>query len=128
MDNISGQSSQTESTQSRSFTSERSERFQNAVELVNQCAGACNESFAGCLQAGGEHATADHLQYILDCAEACRLSAEFMQRHSPNYMDAVSLCASVARSCAHNMRSLQDNELAELCERTATACEGLTSA
>ena len=70
--------------------------FQNCTN----CHNICVETIAHCLQMGGKHVEAAHLKSLLDCADTCRISADFMLRGSAIYAQACGLCAEACARCA----------------------------
>lgn len=93
-------------------------------DLCAACAQTCRHTlFRHCLQVGGEHATADHVRMMMDCAEICQTAADFMDRGSPFHAGVCSACAKVCRACADSCRKLDGMEACvAACERCETSC------
>jgi hypothetical protein len=60
----------------------------------------CMRTVQHCLTMGGEHSDANHIALMLDCADICRTSADFMLRNSPRHGQVCGLCAQVCEQCA----------------------------
>ena len=86
------------------------------IELCNDCHKACLETVMYCLQQGGNHAEANHVRQMFDCAEICQTSANFMQRGSDLHVHTCAACAAVCRRCAEDCR-----RCAEFCEHMSHA-------
>ncbi|HEY0972346.1 MAG TPA: four-helix bundle copper-binding protein [Gemmatimonadales bacterium] len=103
-------------------------------DRMDECIEACLQGHVVCtmtaqyaLTQGGEHATVDRVGLLLDCAEICQTSANFMVRGSPYHTLTCGACAEVCRACADMCREMEDDEhmrsCAEICERCAELCE-----
>jgi hypothetical protein len=99
------------------------------IEACLQCHVVCTMTAQYCLTQGGAHADVSHVGLLLDCAEMCQTSANFMMRGSPYHELTCSVCAEVCRACASSCRSFEDDEnmvhCAEVCDECAEACEGM---
>ncbi len=101
------------------------------IELCVDCHKACTQTAMHCLQTGGEHAEASHLRLMLDCAQICQTSADFMMRGSDLHEHVCRACAEVCRRCAADCERLagDDNRMAacaEQCRRCADSCEQMS--
>ena len=54
----------------------------NASRSVSNCHAVCTLSLQHCLASGGEHTEINLVGVLLDCAEMCQTSANFMLRGS----------------------------------------------
>jgi hypothetical protein len=90
------------------------------------CHAVCQEMVTHCLQQGGEHAEAGHLRLLLDCAEICQVSANFMLRGSPFHVRTCAACAEICQACAEDCEQMGGDErmraCAEACRRCAESC------
>jgi hypothetical protein len=91
-----------------------------------ECARTCLETVRHCLEMGGEHATAAHITALLDCAELCETSANFMSRGSNLHASVCAACAEACIRCAEECERFPDDEVmrrcAEICRRCAESC------
>lgn len=102
--------------------------MRNCIEMCVDSANICTETISHCLEAGGEHATPEHIHLLTDCASICRTAAGFLLRGSKFHVDACNLCAKVCRECADDCREFGEQwmkECADACARCAESCEGL---
>jgi hypothetical protein len=74
----------------------------------------------------------DLISALLDCAEICQVSANFMLRGSASHVITCAACAVICRETAEACRAVQGNEdlehCAEICERCADSCERMAEA
>lgn len=74
---------------------------------------------------GGEHVEAEHIRTLMDCAQICITSADFMSRGSPWHADLCGVCANICEQCAMSCDALEGAEMkqcADECRRCADEC------
>lgn len=109
---------------------EMSKDMQNCIQNALDCSNICLQTVNHCLGLGGEHAEVSHIRLLLDCAEICQTSANFMNRHSDHHADTCRICADVCHACAESCRALGDEDMsrcADACDRCAASCEAMAS-
>lgn len=103
-----------------------SEEMQQCVQACLDCHRICLETVTYCLQMGGEHADPAHIRLLLDCAEICQTSANFMLRGSELHGPTCAVCAEVCERCAQSCERMGDDAqmkaCAEVCRRCAESC------
>ncbi len=57
-----------------------SEEMHECITRCSDCHDVCLETVQHCLSRGGEHAAAEHIRALLDCAQVCDTSRDFMLR------------------------------------------------
>jgi hypothetical protein len=82
---------------------------------------------------GGKHAEANHVRLLLDCAQICATSADFMLRASLDHTRTCAVCAEICRRCAEECERIagQDEMIrrcAEICRKCAKTCEQMAHA
>lgn len=86
----------------------------------------CLETVSYCLGKGGKHAEAKHLRLLLDCAQICTTSADYMIRKSEMHGRTCGLCADVCKRCAEACDAFGDDpqmkRCAEACRRCVQSC------
>lgn len=104
--------------------------MQNCIKECLSCHSICLETIQYCLQKGGKHASADHIQALRDCAEACQTSANFMLSSSPLHPRTCGVCAEACERCAKSCEAMGDDEqmkaCAEECWRCAESCRKMS--
>ena len=59
---------------------------------------------------------------LLDCAESCQVSANFMLRGSPYHTIMCAACAELCRACEEACRAIPGDEQMEHCAEVCAAC------
>jgi hypothetical protein len=70
------------------------------------------------------------VRHLLDCAEICQTSANFMSRGSKRHVDTCGVCADACHECAESCRAIGGSEMdrcADACERCASSCEQMAT-
>jgi hypothetical protein len=105
--------------------------MQECIDNCTRCHAICLETVDHCLHLGGKHADAHHITLLLDCAEICQTSANFMLRGSDQHAHICAACAEICRRCEEACRSMGSDEMmrqcAEICARCADSCERMAS-
>jgi hypothetical protein len=108
-----------------------SQDMAQCIQECTNCHRVCLETVAYCLQQGGRHAEAGHRRLLLDCAEICQTSANFMIRGSDLHGRTCAVCAEVCRRCAEDCERFGDDRqmrrCAEVCRRCAESCRRMTA-
>jgi hypothetical protein len=103
-----------------------SDEMRECIANCTECHNICVETVTHCLGLGGTHAEADHVRLLLDCAQICAASADFMLRGSDFHKRVCGVCAEVCERCAEDCARFGDDELmrrcAEVCRRCAASC------
>jgi hypothetical protein len=106
--------------------------MQQCVQTCLECHSVCLEMVTHCLSMGGQHAEAAHTGLLLDCAEICQTSANFMLRNSPLHSQTCRVCAEVCERCAQDCERFRDDAMmqncAQVCRRCAESCRRMASA
>ena len=91
----------------------------------------CTMTVQYCLTQGDEHADVNLIGVLLDCAELCQVSANFMLRGSPHHVVTCVACAELCRACEEACRSISGDErlvhCAEICAACAESCERMAN-
>lgn len=106
---------------------EHNPKMQECLDNCTECHAICTETAQHCLEMGGKHAEAAHIRSLLDCADICQTSADFMLRGSPQHALTCGACAEVCLACAEACERMgqQDSMMkkcAEVCRRCADSC------
>ena len=106
------------------------EAMHECIDKCSDCHDICVATVVHCLSMGGEHADAEHIRTLLDCAQACDASRDFMLRASNLHHAYCGACAKACERCAEACERLAgDDELmhecAETCRRCAESCRAM---
>ena len=96
--------------------------MQACIQECQNCHNVCVETVQHCLQMGGHHAEPGHIRTLLDCAEICATSANFMLRSSPLHTRTCAVCAEVCEQCAASCEKMGDDEMMQRCADTCRRC------
>ena len=100
--------------------------MQQCIEECLNCHRTCVETMQHCLEKGGKHAKAEHIRTLLDCAQICATSADFMLRGSDLHVHTCAACAAVCEACAKSCEEIADDaemkRCADVCRRCAASC------
>lgn len=106
--------------------------LRDCIRECEECHDICAETVSYCLQKGGDHAEPDHIRLLLDCAEICQTSANFMLRVSDLHTETCRACAVVCQRCAESCQRMtndaQVKRCAEVCRRCGESCERMAGA
>lgn len=105
--------------------------MQQCIQECMNCHAICTQTVTYCLQMGGKHAEATHIGLLLDCAEICQTSANFMLRGSPMHGRVCGVCAEACERCAQSCEQMGDDAqmqaCADTCRRCAESCRRMAS-
>ena len=104
--------------------------LQGCIEECLNCHAACTMTVQYCLSEGGELADVDRVGTLLDCAELCQVSANFMLRGSPYHTVTCGACAQLCRAAEAACRDSEDEQLAacaDVCAACAESCERMAA-
>ncbi len=105
--------------------------MQQCIDNCTACHNSCVETAAHCMELGGEHAAAEHIRALVDCAELCAASANFMLRGSQLHPDVCGVCADACERCAEECERMGDDEMmkkcAAACRRCAESCRKMAN-
>ena len=108
------------------------QQMERCIELCQECHEVCLQNVSLCLNKGGHHAEASHIRLLLDCAEICETSANFMIRGSDLHTETCRACSEVCHRCADDCRRMgSDPDMqacAEVCQRCAESCAQMAGA
>lgn len=105
--------------------------MKNDIKTMIQCYSTCTKMINHCLKKGGEHANADHIRVLMDCAKICQTAIDFALRGSAYHTAVCGVCADVCNACADSCENLNDDEemqkCIDICRNCAEACERMSS-
>lgn len=103
----------------------------HCIEECSTCHSTCLNTLTYCLERGGHHAAAAHVRLLIDCAEICQTSANFMMRGSMLHAEICAVCAEICSQCADDCVRFQDDthmqHCAEACQRCAESCSQMAA-
>lgn len=105
------------------------DEMRSCIEECHRCHTTClSDAIGHCLEAGGRHTEPKHFKLMLDCAEICQTTANFMARGSEHHRHLCRECAEICRQCAASCEALGDmQECVAACIRCAESCEKMAA-
>jgi hypothetical protein len=106
-----------------------STEMQQCIDNCLSCHATCEATFRYALST--DHLETDRTQMLrlLDCAEICRTSADFLLRNSGQHHATCTACAAICAECAEWCARLQRDAILKqcglVCEACAVSCEGM---
>jgi len=102
-----------------------SDQMHACIEHCSDCHDVCVETLVHCLKLGGEHAAPEHLKTLLDGAQACDTSRDFMLRGSELHTMYCRGCSHACDRCAESCEKLAgDDEVMRNCADSCRRCAG----
>lgn len=103
--------------------------MQQCIEECMNCHEVClHEAMHYCLEVDGKHLEPSHFRLMLNCAEICQTSANFMLSGSDMHKRVCAVCAEVCEACAKSCKQVGDmEECAEICHRCAQFCRRMAA-
>ena len=108
---------------------------------IEQCIENCTHCHRICLETAARHFRGErgaaqgheaHVRLLLDCAEICQTSANFMLRGSDLHGHTCAACAAVCDRCAEECDKLGEDPhmaaCAEICRACAQTCREMAAA
>ena len=102
--------------------------MQKAIKACLDCHSMClRMAMTYCLERGGRHVEQKHLRLMLNCAELCQTSANFMLSDSPLHGRVCAVCAEACDACAKSCEQVGDmRECVEECRSCAKSCRTMS--
>lgn len=101
----------------------------DCITTCSECHDICVAAVQHCLQVGGDHAGAEHIRALADCAQACDACRDFMLRASDLHRAYCGACAQACERCAESCEQFGDDEVmrecAQTCRRCADSCRAM---
>jgi hypothetical protein len=92
------------------------------IKNCEECHSICLITAMHCLGMGGEHAERDHIRLMLDCAQICQASADFMLRGSSLHERTCAVCAHVCSLCADDCERFPEDAQMKACVEACRVC------
>ena len=104
-----------------------SNTMQACIDACDQCHRMCLQSAMNhCLEAGGKHMEPHHFRLMMNCAEMCQTSLNFMLSSSQFHKQVCMMCAEICDACAESCDQLDGMEdCAKACRECAKSCRNM---
>lgn len=106
-----------------------STEMQTCIENCQNCHATCLSHLSQhCLEMGGAHVEPNHFRLMLDCAQICATTADFMLRNSTHHAHVCAECADICEDCAKSCEALDGMEdCVQACRACADSCRQMAS-
>ena len=100
--------------------------------MIDDCL-KCYQSCFGmatthCLESGGKHVEAKHMQLMMACAEICRTCAHLLLMNSDHAAHLCAECAEVCEACAKSCEAVGDMQACvDACRKCAGSCRKMAA-
>mgnify|MGYP003578519435 CR=1 FL=1 len=103
--------------------------IEQCIEHCVDCHHICLETAMNhCLKMGGKHTEPAHFRLMINCAEICQTSANFMLSGSDLHKLTCGVCAEVCRRCADDCERVGDMEsCVKSCRNCADSCASMAA-
>ena len=103
------------------------DEMQECIEECLNCHAVCTMTLQHCMASGGDITEVNLVGLLLDCAELCQTSANYMLRGSPYHVITCAATAELCRPCEEACRGVSNDEqlshCADVCASCAEACD-----
>lgn len=105
-----------------------SQHMQHCIDDCLHCYRTCLQmSMNHCLETGGRHTEPEHFRLMVNCAQLCRTTADFMLSSSSMHAAVCTACAEVCRACADSCEQVGDmDECVQACRSCMQSCEQMS--
>jgi hypothetical protein len=98
----------------------KNECIENCLDCHKTC---LQMAMNHCLETGGKHVEPAHFRLMINCAEICQTSANFMLSGSDLHHLTCGVCAEVCGRCADDCARVGDmDECVRACRKCAESC------
>lgn len=101
----------------------------DCIAACQRCHQTClHMAMTHCLDQGGKHVEPEHFRLMINCAEICQTSANFMLSQSALHEVICAACAEVCTACADSCEQVGDmDDCVRACRECAQRCEAMGS-
>jgi hypothetical protein len=106
--------------------------MRQCMDNCHDCHDLCWQTVIHCLENMGSSRDAAHVRLLLDCAQICHTSEDFMLRGSDLHGLTCGVCSEVCTRCAEECERMADDPMmrkcAATCQRCAESCAEMSGA
>lgn len=103
--------------------------MEQCIQNCLNCHHVCYEmALNHCLESGGKHTEPKHFRLMLNCAEICQTSANFMLSGSELHKLTCGVCAQVCEACANDCEAIGNmDECVAACRKCVESCRKMAA-
>ena len=104
--------------------------MQQCIQTCEQCHRICLQTaMIHCLTIGGKHVEAQHFRLMVNCAEICQTSANFMVSGSHFHQRVCAVCAEICEACVKSCEQVGEmDDCVKTCKQCAESCRKMAAA
>jgi len=108
------------------------EEMQKCIQLCEDCHAICTQTIAHCLNLGGRHAAPESIRALLDCAQMCTTTVDYMLRKSAFHDRICRVCSELCTQCANDCEQVAGKDpmitqCIDMCRTCAESCKRMAS-
>lgn len=109
---------------------ETHESMRPCIDACSHCHETClHTAMAHCLAAGGKNVEAGHFRLMINCAEICQTSANFLLSGSAFHLKVCAVCAEICDACAKSCEQVGGmQDCVKACRECAESCRKMAGA
>jgi hypothetical protein len=96
------------------------------LATLAECRESCTIGLMHSLNEDGDFTAKDHIVWLLDCAEICNVTTNFLLRDSEYSGDIINICSYICEDCAESCESFFEDanmkNCGEICRKCADKC------
>ena len=106
------------------------EKMQACIDDCSLCHETClHTAMTHCLESGGKHVEASHFKLMINCAEICQTTSNFLLSRSAFHQSICDICADVCDACAKSCEQIGGMEdCVAACRKCAESCRSTAGA
>jgi hypothetical protein len=108
-----------------------SDEENQCIEETARCSIVCRETIQHCLEKGKTHSHPMQIKTLMDCAELCQMTTQFLLNHSQFQERCCLFCAEICDVCEQKCNQLvedpQMQACAEACARCSEVCRAMAT-
>ena len=110
-------------------TTQAKHDMQACIAACSRCHQICLQTGMNhCLETGGKHVEANHFRLLMNCAEICQTSANFLLSSSHFQHSLCGVCAEICEACAADCEKIGDmDECIEAWRDCAETCRQMAN-
>ena len=103
--------------------------MQACIDACSHCHETClHTAMTHCLVVGGKHVEASHFRLMINCAEICQASTNFMLSGSAFHQKVCAVCAEICDACAKSCEEIGGMEdCVKACRECAESCRKMAA-
>ena len=104
------------------------EKLQDCIDACSECHETClHVAMTHCLDEGGKNVEAGHFRLMINCAEICQTTSNFMLSGSLFHKDIAAVCAKICEACAKSCVDIEGmKDCAIACRECAESCRQMS--